>query len=343
MMIHLFSVPQQQIFSVPVPPELRISPPLTTVDPIYDSDRYRDLKGHLCSVLAIAVMPDGETIVSGGIDKTIKIWNSKIGNCSITIRCPHYVGSLFCYDQKTIFAGLYDGEIVKIDVNIDVNIPSIVDTTWCAGGYHASSVATMKIMYGDTQSILCSGSNDRTIKLWDISNGNCLATLTGHTNHVNCLALFPKSFRLVSGSKDRKLIIWDLAEKKKVMTLNGHTESVKDVVSLSNNRIVSCGGYDDNSIRLWDVMTGAPLFVRCGDNCHLNGIYSLVVLSDNMIASGGDDARGTIIIWDIDDYNRPQLKQTLDIKQGGVQNCLSVLSDNRLVSGSENKTLRIWY
>ena len=52
---------------------------------------------------------------------------------------------------------------------------------------------------------LASGSDDKTVRLW--RDGQCTATLTGHTDDVNCLAVLPDG-TLASGSADKTVRLW---------------------------------------------------------------------------------------------------------------------------------------
>jgi hypothetical protein len=56
---------------------------------------------------------------------------------------------------------------------------------------------------------LCSGSYDNTIKIWDVSTGECARTLTGHSGHVYSLAVLPDG-RLCCGAVDNTIKIWDV-------------------------------------------------------------------------------------------------------------------------------------
>ena len=59
------------------------------------------------------------------------------------------------------------------------------------------------------------GSDDDTLRWWDVESGRCLTTLEGHTNEVNAVALSSDGRRALSGSDDRTLRWWDLEAKEK--------------------------------------------------------------------------------------------------------------------------------
>ena len=47
-----------------------------------------------------------------------------------------------------------------------------------------------------------SGSDDNTVKLFNVNDGTVLRTFTHHASRVTCLALLPDGRRFVSGSYD---------------------------------------------------------------------------------------------------------------------------------------------
>ncbi|MEP0770880.1 hypothetical protein NDA06_16515 [Trichocoleus sp. ST-U1] len=59
--------------------------------------------------------------------------------------------------------------------------------------------------------ILASGSGDKTIKLWQLSTGKEIGTLTGHSHTVYSVAFSPDGQILASGSVDKTIKIWRLS------------------------------------------------------------------------------------------------------------------------------------
>ncbi|MCL1463018.1 WD40 repeat domain-containing protein, partial [Argonema galeatum] len=58
---------------------------------------------------------------------------------------------------------------------------------------------------------LASGSDDKTIKLWDIRSGQLKTTLTGHSDDVNSVAFSPDGQTLASGSDDKTIKLWRIS------------------------------------------------------------------------------------------------------------------------------------
>lgn len=61
---------------------------------------------------------------------------------------------------------------------------------------------------------LASGSDDLTIKLWDIGTGRAIKTLVGHMARIDALAFSNESTVLMSGGADRTVRVWDVERRE---------------------------------------------------------------------------------------------------------------------------------
>ena len=97
------------------------------------------------------------------------------------------------------------------------------DIVWIHAGHgsHVNSVA-----FSPNGTLLATGSDDTTIKLWRVSDGAFVRTLAGHTSSVNSIAFSPDGTLLVSGSSDRTVRLWRVSDGTLARTLSGHTNWV---------------------------------------------------------------------------------------------------------------------
>ncbi len=104
---------------------------------------------------------------------------------------------------------------------------------------------------------IVSGSNDRTIRVWDAHSGDVVAgPFEGHTSSVRSVAFSPDGTRIVSSSSDCTIRVWDARSGDVVAgPFEGHTDYVTSVAfSLDGTRILS--GSEDRTIRVWDAHSG---------------------------------------------------------------------------------------
>ena len=110
---------------------------------------------------------------------------------------------------------------------------------------------------------MASGSSDKSIKLWNITNGKLIRNLTGHTNFIlNSVDFLSNSQTLVSGSYwDQSIKIWNITTGQSKRTLTSHTRAIKWSIDLTNSgqTMVSGGSDSDQTIKLWNWKTGECL------------------------------------------------------------------------------------
>ncbi|MGB5962140.1 MAG: WD40 repeat domain-containing protein, partial [Coleofasciculaceae cyanobacterium] len=124
----------------------------------------RTFNKHSGSIYSLCLSLDGQTLISGSRDTTLKIW---------------HLHNIDTYKSNSINRLIGDG---------------LIDTLT---GHSASINAVTITPNGQ---IIASGSEDNTLKLWDLNSGECLATLVGHEAGVRTVAISPDGQLLVSGS-----------------------------------------------------------------------------------------------------------------------------------------------
>ena len=73
---------------------------------------------------------------------------------------------------------------------------------------HSRDVTSVSFSPDGTK--VASGSGDKTVKLWDVTSGECLQTLEGHSSRVWSVSFSPDGTKVASGSWDNTVKLWDV-------------------------------------------------------------------------------------------------------------------------------------
>jgi WD40 repeat protein len=280
----------------------------------------QQFQGHQDAVSSVAISPDGQTIISGSSDNTVRLWDREGNQLAVFQGHTEAVNSVvFSPDGQTIISGSSDNTVRLWDR--EGNQLAV----FTGHDREVNSVAFSP----DGQTIV-SGSNDRTLRLWDIY-GNSLEIFTGHDLEVNSVAFSPDGQTIVSGSNDRTLRLWDIYGNPLAIFTN-HDREVNSVAFASNGQAIVSGS-SDNTLRLWD-RKGNQLEVLKG---HDREVSAVAISSDGpAIVSGSSD--NTLRLWD-------RKGNQLDLFTGHTEpvNSVAISSDGQtIVSGSNDKTVRLW-
>ncbi|NER34161.1 MAG: protein kinase [Oscillatoria sp. SIO1A7] len=284
------------------------------------------LTGHPESVNSVAISPDGQALISGSWDNTIKIWNLKTGKLQNTLtgHTTNVNSVAISPDGKTLVSGSWDNTIKTW------NLETVTPQSTLAG--HTGTVWSVAIS-PDGQTLV-SGSWDKTIKIWNLETGTLQNTLTGHTTNVNSVAISPDGKTLVSGSVDKTIKIWNLETGTLPNTLTGHTNTVFSVaISPDGKTLVS--GSADKTIKVWNLKTGKLQNTLIG---HADAVNSVAISPDGQVLVSGSWDK-TIKVWNL---KTGRLQNTLIGHTGSVRSVAISPDGQTIVSGSRDKTIKIW-
>jgi WD40 repeat protein/tRNA A-37 threonylcarbamoyl transferase component Bud32 len=181
---------------------------------------------------------------------------------------------------------------------------------------------------------LASGSDDKTIKLWNLKSRKEIRTFSGHKGIIYSIAMSPDGQTIVSGSHDNTIKVWNLKTGQEIRTLKGHSSLINSVVISSDGEKVASGSYD-NTIKVWNLKTGEEIRTLTG---HTGEVLSVAMSPDSQkLASGSADR--TIKVWNL---NTGKVILNLKGHEGDV-NALAISPDGKLlVSASDDKTVKLW-
>ncbi|MBD1896980.1 serine/threonine-protein kinase [Coleofasciculus sp. FACHB-129] len=182
---------------------------------------------------------------------------------------------------------------------------------------------------------LASGSNDKTIKLWQVDSGKLIHTLTGHSSWVRSIAISPDGQTLASGSGDSTIKLWQVDSGKLIRTFTGHSRWVHSVVFSPDGQTLASGS-GDKTMKLWQVGSGKLIRDFTG---HLDYIFSVAFSPDGQsLASCSQDY--TIKLWQV---GSGKLIQTLTGHLSRVYSVAFSPDGQTLASGSGDKTIKLWH
>eukprot|EP00039_Didymoeca_costata_P019277 m.336898 g.336898 ORF g.336898 m.336898 type:complete len:551 (+) comp17990_c0_seq1:71-1723(+) len=188
--------------------------------------------------------------------------------------------------------------------------------------------------------MLVSGSFDRTIRIWDATDGKELRRLDRqqHTAPITCVKWHPNGALIASTSADNTTCLWDASTGKKMRTLREHFGWVLSC-SFAPDRTKLATASWDKTVRLWDPNTGELIATLRG---HTKGVWACAFYpvghTSALLASSGEDC--TARLWD----TRTR-KVALTLSGGHADAVYDVAWSHNgahVITSSSDKTITVW-
>ena len=295
----------------------------------------RTFTGHRIYVSAVTFKDDG-TLISVSGDGTLRAWNIDTGaerwRTEVDLFLPSVV-AIASHDTRFV---VYAGGISFLRPYIGM---CYTDDGDIRGNLIGHTNTVNALAFKPESSTLASGSNDDTIRIWDLTwnawRNRSVRTLRGHKNDVKSVAWSPDGTLLASGSRDRTVRLWNPDNGTNSAILRGHTKVVESVAWSPDGTLLASGS-SDGTIRIWDPTdTDSPLYVL-GE--HTGSVNTLAFHpTESLLASGSSD--DTIRLWD---STTGVHKATLKGHTGNVNTIAWNSDGSLLVSGSSDDTIRLW-
>lgn len=268
------------------------------------------LDGHTAIVLSLDASPCGRYLATAGKDKTMRIWNVPARTCvALAMGHTEAVGSVAlsnkigCYDvggksaengagafavtaskDRTLKVWPLPGSAVLDKCDEELTLQARLSIR-----AHEKDINIVSVAPND--SLIATGSQDKTVKLWRSSDLALHGTLKGHKRGVWDCQFSQHDRVLATGSGDRTVKLWSIADCSCVRTFQGHMSSVLRVRFLGTGlQLLSSGS--DGLIKLWTIRTN-----ECEStiDAHDDKIWALDLSRAGTLFSGGADSK--VAVW----------------------------------------------
>ncbi|MEM7554942.1 MAG: serine/threonine-protein kinase [Cyanobacteria bacterium P01_A01_bin.84] len=197
---------------------------------------------------------------------------------------------------------------------------------------HASDVNS--VVFSQDGQKLFTGSDDNTIKAWNLNNKQEILTFRGHSGWIWAIALSPNNKILASSGADKTIKLWNPQTGKEIRTLSSHSMGVTSLAFSPDNQILASAGAD-KTIKLWNLQNGQAIRTFRG---HLQTVASIAYSPDGKILASGSWDK-TIKLWN------SSTGQVIRTFKGHSDIIISIAfspDGKTIASASKDNTIKLW-
>ncbi|MEO1145462.1 MAG: caspase family protein [Cyanobacteria bacterium J06638_22] len=288
-----------------------------------EPDRFQ---GHEDYVRAVAFAPQGNLIVSGSDDCTVRLWQRDGTPLGEPLRGhENYVLTVAVSpDREWVVSGSADRTLRLWPLNGTSPLPPLLG--------HSSAVLAVAV--SPDGRMIASASADRTLRFWSKYGKPLGEPLLGHEAAVRAVAFSPDGHLIATASDDHTLRLWKRDGTLLRKPFVGHEAAVLAIAFTPDGQGLVSGGID-RTIRQW-ALDGTPIWEPIRG--HKAAVLSVMVSPDGQtIVSGSEDC--TLRLWKRDGSPAAPPLQ-------GHENYVRAVAfspdGQTIISGSADRTIRLW-
>lgn len=261
---------------------------------------------HLGRVRCLEFSSDGKTLYASGGQAArngeIRVWNVDTEELINTyeIHADTIESISISPDNAKLLTASMDEFSAIIDlVNLDDTKPLDDQAKWLT--QHVGRV--LCTLYHPNGDYFVTGSEDKTLKVWNPEDNTVLVSFDGNDDSVYSLAYASQENLIVSGSADNVVRSWRITQNNGntrgtlARNFSAHQGPVYSVdCGLLNDQQIIASGSADTSVIIWDILSGNR---RRTFNQPTDAVYAVKISPDGThVAAGSRD--GMVRIWDIE-------------------------------------------
>ncbi|XP_045775475.1 U3 small nucleolar RNA-associated protein 15 homolog [Maniola jurtina] len=182
--------------------------------------------------------------------------------------------------------------------------------------------------------LLVAGSEEASVKIFDVQSKNVLRVFTGHTGPVHRTFFTKDQVKVLSFSDDKSVCLWDIATEEKIASFSEHTDYIRaGAPSPISPDIILSGSYD-HTVKLYDCRSNETVLTVN----HGSPVESTLFLPSGgiFISAGGTEIK----VWDI--FNGGKLLANISQHHKTVTTLRLASNNSRLMSASLDRHVKIY-
>jgi guanine nucleotide-binding protein subunit beta-2-like 1 protein len=214
-----------------------------------DEDKYgvaqKRLTGHSHFVQDVAISSDGQFVLSGSWDGTLRLWDLNTGTTTRRFigHTKDVLSVAFSADNRQIVSGSRD-KTIRLWNTLGQCKYVIEDDG------HKEWVSCVRFSPNLNIPVIVSAGWDKLVKVWNLSHCKLRTNLIGHTGYVNIVTVSPDGSLCASGGKDGTAMLWDLNEGRHLSSLDAG--DIIHALVFSPVRYWLCAA-TASTIKIWDL------------------------------------------------------------------------------------------